>query len=233
MPFQDAFNRFKDLADKKKEVFDEDIVALVDDQIASGSEPVQFTSLGVMAGSGGKARAQLTMTVQGEMRFAQAEGNGPVDAVFNAIGEIVPHQATLELYQVHAVTGGTDAQAEVTVRLVEDGKTVLGQGADYDTLVASARAYVHALNKAGGQAPAHQAGRRRGLTLASHRQVGGLSRGRPDRGQRAGARRDRRLHRHRRRALTRPASASRGQGNRIRDFSLARREEIDSVGEPR
>ncbi|NBB83134.1 MAG: 2-isopropylmalate synthase [Alphaproteobacteria bacterium] len=145
--FQDAFNRFKDLADKKKEIFDEDIVALVDDQLASGSERVQFVSLGVMAGSGGKARAQLTMTVDGDMRFAQAEGNGPVDAVFNAIGEIVPHQATLQLYQVHAVTGGTDAQAEVTVRLEEDGKTVMGQGADYDTLVASARAYVHALNK--------------------------------------------------------------------------------------
>lgn len=145
--FQDAFQRFKDLADKKKDLYDEDIIALVDDEIASSEDAVQFQSVGVMAGSGGKARAQLTLTVSGDVRFAQAEGNGPVDAVFNAIGQIVPHQATLQLYQVHAVTGGTDAQAEVTVRLEEDGKTVNGQGADYDTLVASARAYVHALNK--------------------------------------------------------------------------------------
>ncbi|MEQ8966403.1 MAG: 2-isopropylmalate synthase [Azospirillaceae bacterium] len=145
--FEDAFQRFKDLADKKKDIYDEDIVALVDDELTSGSERFRFESLGVMAGSGGKARTQLTMTVDGETRFAQAEGNGPVDSVFNAIGGIVPHQAALQLYQVHAVTGGTDAQAEVTVRLEEDGKTVNGQGTDYDTLVASARAYIHALNK--------------------------------------------------------------------------------------
>lgn len=145
--FQDAFKRFKDLADHKKDVFDEDIIALVDDEMATGADAVQFVSLGVMAGSTGTARAQLTLTVAGEMKFAQADGNGPVDAVFNAITDIVPHEAVLQLYQVHAVTGGTDAQAEVTVRLEEDGKSVNGQGADYDTLVASARAYVHALNK--------------------------------------------------------------------------------------
>ena len=74
-------------------------------------------------------------------------GNGPVDAIFNAIHAIVPHTAKLSLYQVHAVTEGTDAQAGVTVRLEENGRTVNGQGADHDTLVASARAYVNALNK--------------------------------------------------------------------------------------
>lgn len=145
--FQDAFQRFKDLADKKKDIYDEDIIALVDDEIATSDDIVQFHSVGVIAGSGGNARAQLTLSVSGDIRFAQSEGNGPVDAVFNAISQIVQHQATLQLYQVHAVTGGTDAQAEVTVRLEEAGKTVNGQGADHDTLVASARAYVHALNK--------------------------------------------------------------------------------------
>jgi 2-isopropylmalate synthase len=78
---------------------------------------------------------------------AKTTGNGPVDATFNAIKEMVPHTARLQLYQVHAVTEGTDAQAEVTVRLEENGKSVNGQGADPDTLVASARAYIHALNK--------------------------------------------------------------------------------------
>ena len=108
---------------------------------------LQFVSLGVMAGSIGSPTAQIVMEIDGDTKWSQAGGSGPVDAIFNAIRNLVPHEATLELYQVHAVTGGTDAQAEVTVRLAEDGKTVMGQGADYDTLVASARAYIHALNK--------------------------------------------------------------------------------------
>jgi len=83
----------------------------------------------------------------GDIRSIKAEGDGPVDATFNAIKGLVPHEAKLQLYQVNAVTEGTDAQAEVTVRLDEGGKTVNGQGADTDTLVASARAYVNALNK--------------------------------------------------------------------------------------
>ncbi len=144
---EDAFQRFKDLADRKKDVFDEDIVALVDDQIGQQEARIRFVSLGVMAGSIGVPSAQIVMQVDGETRWHQTTGAGPVDALFKAISAVVPHQATLQLYQVHAVTGGTDAQAEVTVRLAEDGKTVIGQGADHDTLVASARAYIHALNK--------------------------------------------------------------------------------------
>ena len=85
--------------------------------------------------------------VDGEILLTKAEGDGPVDATFNAIKDLVPHDARLQLYQVNAVTEGTDAQAEVTVRLEENGKTVNGQGADTDTMVASARAYVNALNK--------------------------------------------------------------------------------------
>lgn len=143
-----AFQRFKDLADRKKDVFDEDIVALVDDQIGSGSDRVRFVSLEVVAGSKiGRQRAELELEVDGVKQSTIATGNGPVDATFNAIKRLFPHEARLQLYQVHAVTAGTDAQAEVTVRLEEGGKTVNGQGADIDTMVASARAYIHALNK--------------------------------------------------------------------------------------
>ena len=144
---RDAFQRFKELADKKKEIFDEDIVALVDDTIQHDSDRIRFVSLQVVAGSKGPQSAELELDIDGERVGTRAVGNGPVDAIFNAIGALCPHTATLQLYQVHAVTGGTDAQAEVTVRLEEGGKTVNGQGADADTLVASARAYLHALNK--------------------------------------------------------------------------------------
>jgi 2-isopropylmalate synthase len=143
----DAFARFKALADRKKDVFDEDIVALVDDTIQHEAERIRFVSLQVVAGSKGPQTAELELDVDGQRSSVKVEGNGPVDATFNAIRALVPHGAKLQLYQVQAVTAGTDAQAEVTVRLEEDGKTVNGQGADSDTLVASARAYIHALNK--------------------------------------------------------------------------------------
>jgi 2-isopropylmalate synthase len=143
----EAFRRFKDLADKKKDVYDEDIVALVDDEVLRGNDAIQFEGLRVVCGSKGPQTAELELMVDGEIRTVTSTGDGPVDATFNAIRELVPHTATLQLYQVNAVTEGTDAQAGVTVRLGEDGKTVMGQGADTDTLVASARAYVNALNK--------------------------------------------------------------------------------------
>jgi len=145
--FQDAFRRFKALADKKREIFDEDIVALVDDEIVRGNDRIRFVSLQVVCGSEGPQTADLKLEVDGEERQIKATGDGPVDAVFNAIKELTGYSARLQLYQVHAVTEGTDAQAEVTVRLEEGGKTVNGQGADTDTLVASARAYMNALNK--------------------------------------------------------------------------------------
>jgi 2-isopropylmalate synthase len=145
--FQDAFRRFKALADKKREIFDEDIVALVDDEIVRGNDRMQFISLQVVCGSEGPQTAELALEVDGELRKTKSIGDGPVDATFNAIKELTGYDARLQLYQVHAVTEGTDAQAEVTVRLGEGGKTVNGQGADTDTLVASARAYINALNK--------------------------------------------------------------------------------------
>ncbi len=145
---QDAFKRFKDLADKKKEIFEDDLIALVEDEVARAHEAMKFVSLQVRAGSEGPQMATLTMEVDGKSHTQEVEGNGPVDAIFKAIRAIVPHpDARLKLYQVHAVTGGTDAQAEVTVRLDENGMTVNGQGADADTMVASARAYINALNK--------------------------------------------------------------------------------------
>jgi len=143
----DAFRRFKDLADRKKDVFDEDIVALVDDEVVRTHDRIRFVSLKVIAGSKGPQTAELELEIDGERHQTTTSGNGPVDATFNAIKAMVPHTARLRLYQVHAVTEGTDAQAEVTVRLEEAGKSVNGQGADPDTLVASARAYLHALNK--------------------------------------------------------------------------------------
>ncbi len=143
----DAFRRFKDLADKKKEIFDEDIVALVDDSVVRSNEHIKFVSLQVIAGSKGPQKADLELEIGGVLQATSATGDGPVDACFNAIKQLFPHDAKLQLFQVHAVTAGTDAQAEVTVRLEENGKTVNGQGADTDTLVASCKAYLHGLNK--------------------------------------------------------------------------------------
>jgi 2-isopropylmalate synthase len=144
---EDVFRRFKDLADKKKEIFDEDIVALVEDSVGQDRQRIRFVSLRVVCGSEGPQKADLTLEIDGVRKSVGATGDGPVDATFNAIKKLAPHEAKLQLFQVHAVTAGTDAQAEVTVRLEENGKTVNGQGADTDTLVASAKAYLHALNK--------------------------------------------------------------------------------------
>jgi 2-isopropylmalate synthase len=144
---EEAFRRFKDLADKKKDVFDEDIVALVDDEVVRSNEHIRFVSLQVIAGSKGPQQADLELEIDGVVKQTRALGDGPVDATFKAIRQLFPHDARLQLFQVNAVTAGTDAQAEVTVRLEENGKTVNGQGADTDTLVASCKAYLHALNK--------------------------------------------------------------------------------------
>jgi 2-isopropylmalate synthase len=144
---EDAFQRMKDLADKKKHVFDEDIEAIVDQGMATAHDSIKVLSLTVIAGTGGPQKATITLDVDGRHMTAERRGDGPVDATFSAIQALVPHEARLALFQVHAVTEGTDAQAEVSVRLEENGKTVTGRGSDTDTLVASARAYVSALNK--------------------------------------------------------------------------------------
>ena len=144
---EDAFVRMKALADRKKDIYDEDIEALVDQEIAASHDRIKLTSLTVIAGTHGPQRATMKLDVDGQIRIEEAEGNGPVDAVFNCIKALVPHEAKLELYQVHAVTEGTDAQAEVSVRLAHEGRSMTSKASDPDTLVASAKAYLGALNK--------------------------------------------------------------------------------------
>jgi 2-isopropylmalate synthase len=146
--FEDLFIRFKELADQKKHVYDEDIIALIDDQGGLRRDMMRLVDLKVSAGLlTGPNEAEISVAINGQTQKSSAKGNGPVDAIFNAIRLLVPHNAELKLYQVHAVTKGTDAQAEVTVRLEEDGRSVNAQGAHVDTLVASANAYLHALDK--------------------------------------------------------------------------------------
>jgi 2-isopropylmalate synthase len=145
--FQDAFARFKDLADKKKHVFDEDLVALIDDEIMRGHDAISVKSLKVQTATGAAPSAEMVLQVQGEDRHIVTSGDGPVDAIFKAIRELYPHTATLQLFQISAVTEGTDAQATVSVRLEENGRTVTGRAADTDTMAAAAYAYVNALNK--------------------------------------------------------------------------------------
>src|SRR5205085_995000 len=144
---EDAFVRFKALADRKKQIYDEDIEALVDEEIAHAQDRVKLVSLSVIAGTRGPQRATMKLDIEGRSLIEECEGNGPVDAIFNCIKALVPHEAKLELYQVHAVTQGTDAQAEVSVRLAHEGRSMTARAADPDTLVASAKAYLGALNK--------------------------------------------------------------------------------------
>ncbi|GJE56254.1 MULTISPECIES: 2-isopropylmalate synthase [Methylobacterium] len=144
---QDVFERFKALADRKKHVYDEDIEALVDENLATAHDRIRLVSLSVIAGTRGPQRATMKIMMDGRTFTEEADGNGPVDAVFNCIKAMVPHDAVLELYQVHAVTEGTDAQAEVSVRLKAAERSMTARGADPDTLVASAKAYLSALNK--------------------------------------------------------------------------------------
>ncbi|MCP4380968.1 MAG: 2-isopropylmalate synthase [Hyphomicrobiales bacterium] len=155
---EDAFRRFKDLADRKKHIFDEDIEALVEDEMTQAGEAIRLVALTVIAGTGGSPKAIVTLDIDGEHVTKEATGDGPVDAMFTAIRSITPHEAKLQLYQVGAVTEDSDAQAEVSVRLGQGDRIVTGRGADTDTMIASAKAYVSAVNKlVGGQAGAKPA----------------------------------------------------------------------------
>ncbi|MCL4111691.1 UNVERIFIED_CONTAM: hypothetical protein GTU68_023647 [Idotea baltica] len=143
---KDVFVRFKALADRKKEIYDDDLIALMRDN-SGDQDRVQLISLSVRCGTEGPQVADMVLSVDGEKAQTTATGDGPVDATFNAIKTLVSHEARLQLYQVHAVTEGTDAQATVSVRLEENGRVVTGQSADTDTVVASARAYLSAINR--------------------------------------------------------------------------------------
>lgn len=142
-----AFARFKELADKKHEIFDEDLHALVSDTASSDSERIRLLSLRVCSQTGEMPVAELVLEVDGAERRGEAGGGGPVDASFKAIESIVQSGAALQLYSVSNITGGTDAQGEVAVRLERGGRIVNGQGADTDIIVASAKAYINALNR--------------------------------------------------------------------------------------
>jgi len=146
---QAAFGKFKVLADKKKHIYDEDIIALVDDSLIVDNKinAINLKSLKVYAGTGEPQRAEMTLDVFGDIKETTQTGDGPVDAIFKCIKELYEHEVKLSLYQVHAVTEGTDAQATVSVKIEENDRTTVGQSADTDTLVASAKAYLNALNK--------------------------------------------------------------------------------------
>jgi 2-isopropylmalate synthase len=142
----DIFVRFKDLADRKKEVYDDDLIALIR-QNDTVEDHLKLKHLRVVCGTEGPQTADLTLEIDGEAKSVHATGDGPVDSAFNAVKALFKHHARLQLYQVHAVTEGTDAQATVSVRLEEDGRIATGQSADTDTVVASVKAYINALNR--------------------------------------------------------------------------------------
>ncbi|MBN2887495.1 MAG: 2-isopropylmalate synthase [Chromatiaceae bacterium] len=143
-----AFARFKDLADRKHEIFDEDLQALVTDAtLDAANERVKLVSLRVCSETGERPQADVVLAVDGVERTGRASGGGPVDATFRAIESIVESASVLKLYSVNAITSGTDAQGEVTVRLEKGGRIVNGQGADTDIVIASAKAYINACNK--------------------------------------------------------------------------------------
>jgi hypothetical protein len=140
--------RFKALADRKKEVFDDDLIALVTDAAAADQDDhLELKFLRVICGTEAPQSADITLRVGAEDKQATAQGDGPVDAAFNAVKALYPNEAVLQLYQVSAVTEGMDAQATVSVRIEEDGRIATGQSADTDTVVASVKAYVNALNR--------------------------------------------------------------------------------------
>jgi 2-isopropylmalate synthase len=145
--FQEAFRRFKALADAKKTIYNEDLEAIVADAVVRTDERYHLQQVTVLSGTFAKPTATVELVVDGEPRKATALGIGPVDAVFKAIAELIETKSDLERFHVNAITGGMDALGEVSVTVSEDGRKVIGNGADPDIIVASARAYVHALNK--------------------------------------------------------------------------------------
>ena len=144
---KDVFVRFKELADRKKEIYEDDLIALMRTATDPEEDRIRLKSLKVVCGTDGPQTADMVLEIDGAEQSTNQTGDGPVDAAFNCIKALVPHTARLQLYQVHAVTEGTDAQATVAVRMEEEGRIVTGQSADTETVVASVRAYIHALNR--------------------------------------------------------------------------------------
>ena len=144
----ELFSKFKNLADKKKQVFDEDLLALADEeQTFRKSNTIELIDISISSGLKKKAIAEVKLKYAKKITSGKSEGSGPIDAVFKAIKKIIDVKASLVVYQVNAITKGTDAQAEVSVRLEDEGLSVLGVGNDIDTMVASGKAYINGLNK--------------------------------------------------------------------------------------
>jgi 2-isopropylmalate synthase len=142
-----AFERFKRLADQKKDIFDEDLEAIVAEEVFRMPQTYALKRLFVQSGTDTKPEAEVVLSVLGKDKTTRGAGDGPVDAALNTIAKLVKTKSEMLAYEVKAITGGTDAQGEVVVRLREAGKTVMGQGSDTDIIVASAKAYINALNK--------------------------------------------------------------------------------------
>ena len=143
-----VFSQFKELADKKHEIYDDDLQALVSDSIqGNADERIKLISLKVGTETGIKPKAQVTLSIDGEQKHADAEGGGPVDATYKAIESMIGSGCNLQLYSVNNITDGTDSQGEVTVRIDKSGRIVNGLGSDTDIVIASAKAYINALNK--------------------------------------------------------------------------------------
>jgi len=144
----EVFVRFKTLADKKHEIFDEDLQALVSESgLEIENESIKLVALRVCCETGETPNATMTLNINGEEKRAESTGDGPVDACFKAIEKLTATGVNLQLYSVNAITTGTDSQGEVTVRVEKDGQVVNGQGADTDIVIASAKSYINALNK--------------------------------------------------------------------------------------
>ena len=161
--FERAFKRFKDLADKKKSIFNEDLEAIVADAVVQTEERFQFQQLTVLSGSFPMPTATVELAIDGAVRKTTATGVGPVDAIFKAVAELTETKSELVRYQVNAITAGLDAQGEVAVTLSEGSRRVIGHGAHYDVLVASAKAYIHALNKLAWHIRRHAASEPKGV----------------------------------------------------------------------
>lgn len=161
--FERAFKRFKDLADAKKVIYNEDLEAIVADSIQQLDDRYRFGSLSLVCGSDGPPNARVKLEIDGSTQEREASGVGPVDAIFRAIADLTATGSELIRYQVHAVTAGLDAQGEVSVTIEEAGRRVIGNGVHEDVMVASAKAYVHALNKLEWHKARHQTGEPKGI----------------------------------------------------------------------
>ena len=161
--FEGSFRRFKDLADKKKTIYNEDLEAIVADSVARSDDRYSLGDLTILSGTFAQPTATVELSIDGEPRKTTALGVGPVDAVFKAIAELTDTKIELLRYQVHAVTGGMDALGEVSVTVADEGRKVIGHGAHSDIIAASAKAYIHALNKLAWHKRRHDASEPKGI----------------------------------------------------------------------